>query len=136
MTAGQSPSRSVTTIRFFDWTLIPDRCDAAADAKDPEIAILAINAVDIISPSPQRQHRFRYRFEQELTLFYEDQDMENVDLVQKNRAAATEISEQTAPSRPSPQRLPTPDLPELNGQEFWPSLDHVEKCHGSLKGDL
>ncbi|MCJ1383462.1 hypothetical protein MMC17_006576 [Xylographa soralifera] len=136
MTAGQPPSRSVTTVRFCDWTLIPDICDTTGDAKDREIAMLPINAVDIISPSPRRQHRPRSRFRQQLPPFYKIQDTQAVDLVEEGRAAATKVSEQTPPSRPSPRRLPSPDLPDLDAQQFWPDFNNVEKCHGSFEGDL
>ncbi|MCJ1402059.1 hypothetical protein MMC11_005278 [Xylographa trunciseda] len=134
MTAGQPPSRSVTSIRYIDWILIPDICDADSVASDPGIDIIPINSVEIICPSPRRQCRPWPRFREELGLFYKDQDPRSVELIKDHRPASTEVPEQTPPSRPSPRRLPTPDLLDLDQEEFWPGAKHLEKCHGSING--
>ncbi|MCJ1389027.1 hypothetical protein MMC18_001880 [Xylographa bjoerkii] len=134
MTAGQPPSPSVTSKRNIDWILIPAICEAAAVAKGPGIAILPASAVDIISPSPQRQRRPWSGFGPELSLLCKDQGTQTVDLVKDGRLASTGIPQQTPPSRPLPRRLLTPDLPDLDEEEFWPSWDQLEKCHKTVKG--
>ena len=133
-TAGQPSSCFVPTIGFLDWNLIPDVCNAAADAKDAEIPTLPVSLVNIVSPSPRRQHRPRIRSGQDLIIFFQDQDTPTVDLVNEGRPASFKIADQAPPKRPSPRRLPTPDLPDLDEQKFWPALDHVENCHATIKG--
>jgi len=136
ITAGQPSSPSVTCIRCIDWILIPDLCDAASVVNDPETDIGLIHSVDVICPSSQRQRRPWPQSGQNPGLSIKDQEPQTVDFVKGHRPASTEYPEQNPPSRPSPRRLPTPDLPDLDEAEFWPSKEHLVQYHGNIKGSL
>ena len=136
MDTGHPPSPTVTSNRYTDWILIPDICEPVSTCKSPGIAIVPINAGDIISPSPRRPDRPRPKFKEELDLFCEDHNTQTVGLIDNRRPGSTSLSGQTLPNRPSPRRLPTPDLPDIDKQEFWPSLEYLESLRGSFEGEL
>jgi len=138
VTVPETSLQLVTLAQQMDWILFPDVC------QNPTITVFR----DVAPVQPNFCEKPEYDLHQR-----QDPKAEGPEEVSReecNRVSETTNIElwttkcsspspaevrYTPPSRPTPQRLPTPDLPEIEETDFWPCCEpsdsHGKDTYGS-----
>lgn len=134
MSADASPERCTTSSQYTDWILFPELCRKGIVASSTKIALVADESNNE-NRQPLTQHPLTRTLSNMPGHVIEPHSNEKEAFIEGRWPISIETSPmETPPRRPSPQRLMTPDLPEIDEIEYWTCSKRLRDHESSLKG--